>query len=559
MNLQTERMENHRAQLTIEIDSDQLEVAKQSAARQISQRVRIRGFRKGKAPYRLVAQHVGEAAILEEAIEALGDDLYRQALQESEILPYGPGAFEDFKIEPAPTFVFSVPLQPEVELNNYHEARLDFEAPAVGDEEVEQTLQQLRAREIQVLDADLQVAELGNRVRAVVNSTFVDGEDPELNEDEGDDATPEDPAASDDAGEEEQAGPDTESEVDEGPNIPKKGDTFVHDENAILILDPNEDPFMDGFVDAMIGAELDMDIEFELTIPDDDADETIAGRRVSFLVTLKQIESIEIPELDDDFAERMSKNRGDELLDMAGLRQATREDMEKAALERARTEYSGQILEKIVEGSVIEYPELMLGERIDEMINEFAENLKRQNLTLEDYFRYTGNSRETLSEQYQDGAHHSLKQTLALREFVKAQNIEISDEQIEMRLDLVVSGYGSSPEILKLFDTPQMRANLRNELLMSQINARLFAIGQEENPEEAAQALAAQLANDVQQANERSQRLKAYMEEQQADEAESVDAQSDVSADAVGDEAADSVSGESPGDAEITEDTDDVK
>ena len=285
MNLQTERIENHRAQLTIEIDSDQLEVAKQSAARQISQRVRIRGFRKGKAPYRLVAQHVGEAAILEEAIEALGDDLYRQALQESEILPYGPGAFEDFKIEPAPTFVFSVPLQPEVELNNYHEVRLDFEAPAVGDEEVEQTLQQLRAREIQVLDADLQVAELGNRVRAVVNSTFVDGEDPELDEEKDDDATPEDPAASDDAGGEEQAGPDSESEVDEGPNIPKKGDTFVHDENAILILDPNEDPFMDGFVDAMVGAELDMDIEFELTIPDDDADETIAGRRVRFLVT----------------------------------------------------------------------------------------------------------------------------------------------------------------------------------------------------------------------------------------------------------------------------------
>ena len=102
MNLQTERVDNHRAQLTIEIEAEQLESAKKQAARKISRSVRIKGFRKGKAPYRLVAQYVGEAAILEEAVDTLGGELYKQALQESELLPYGPGAIEDFKIEPVP-------------------------------------------------------------------------------------------------------------------------------------------------------------------------------------------------------------------------------------------------------------------------------------------------------------------------------------------------------------------------------------------------------------------------------------------------------------------------
>ena len=112
MKLETERVDNHRAQFTIEIDADRLQDAKRKAARKISRQVNIRGFRKGKAPYRRVAQHVGEAAILEDALDALGDVLYKQALEQSEVEPYGPGAFTNFTEEPAPTFTFTVPLQP---------------------------------------------------------------------------------------------------------------------------------------------------------------------------------------------------------------------------------------------------------------------------------------------------------------------------------------------------------------------------------------------------------------------------------------------------------------
>lgn len=508
MNLQTERIENHRAQLTIEIEMDQLDAAKKQAARQISRRVRIKGFRKGKAPYRLIAQYVGEAAILEEALESLGDDLYKQALQESDILPYGPGAFDEFKVEPAPTFVFTVPLQPEVDLKDYADIRLDFESPAVDDDEVEQSLQQLRMREVEVLDAELKVAELGNRVHVSVDSEFVDGEEPADNEEEATDEVAESAGEQQDPAESE---PDGDAEK-ESPYIPKKGDTFVKEDNTVLILDPNEDSFVDGFVEALVGAELGSDIVFELTIPDDDPDKTIANRRVSFVVTMKQIESILVPQLDNEFAERICKNRGDEIQDLDGLRQLIREDLQKNALDRVKQQYSGQVLQKIVEGATIEYPELMLSEHVDELIAEFAESLKRQNLSLDDYFRFTGSTREELQEQYRDRADTSLRQRLVLREFAQSQEVDVDDEQIEMRMDLVVAGYGHSPEIRKLFDTPQMRGNLRNELMMSNINARLYALGQGEDVQSTIEDLQAQLAADVQKAKERSERLQSYLQ-----------------------------------------------
>ena len=512
MNLTTERIENHRAQLTVEIETDELEDAKRKAARKISRQVRIKGFRKGKAPYRLVAQAVGEGTILEEAVETLGDDLYKQALEASEVVPYGPGAFDDFQLEPAPTFVFSVPLQPEVDLKAYKDVRVEFDMPEVNDVEVDQALKQLQQRAVEILDDSVAVAAPGNRVTIAVDSEFVDGEpqdevangerDSEIQDElTGDSA--------DDAAEEKAAD-------QQAPYIPRKGDTFVSDENATIILDPNEDPFTHGFVGHLIGVEQGATVEFELTIPDDDADETIIGRRVSFDVTLNKIESILIPELGDEFARRVSRNRGDLELDMAGLRASTREELERSALSRAKSEYCNQVLEKIVEGAVIVYPDIMLDQQIDGMIGEFERNLAQQRISLDDYYRLTSSTVEDLRDQHRESAANSLRHSLALREIVNAQGISIGDEDIETRLDAVASGYGSSPEIRKLFDTPQMRDNIRNDLVMSHANEHLYAIGRGEDPEAAVDAMQAQIAEDAQRAKERSERLQQYQAEDEA-------------------------------------------
>ena len=504
MNLQIERTENHRAQFKIEIESQQLEDAKRKAARKISRQVRIKGFRKGKAPYGLVLRRVGEGAVLEEALDALGDVLYKQALVASKVAPYGPGVFEDFKPEPSPAFVFSVPLQPVVDLKDYLEVRLDFEEAVVTDSEVDDALKEMRMRQVEVLDDEIEVAGPGHRVTIAVDSEFVDGDPPdEATETDAEDALTAEKGEAD-AGEEETA-----------PYIPKKGDTFVKDDNTKIILDPNADPFVHGFVGNLIGAERGSDVLFELTIPDDDAEETIIGRRVSFVVTIKEIEAISVPELDDEFAGRISRERGDEALDAAGFRQSIQDDLLRTAQDNARMEYSANVLEEIVEGAEIQYSDLMLTERIDDMIREFEGNLRQQRLRLEDYLSLTNSSEEELREQYRDGAIESLRQTLVLRELVSAQEIEISDEDLELRLDDIIGDYGARPELREVFDRPWMRDNIRNELVMNHLNAHLAAIGQGADPESAIEDMKARATADAKRARERAERLRRYREEEE--------------------------------------------
>ena len=512
MNLQTERIENHRARLTVEIKMEQLDSAKKKAARKISRRVNIRGFRKGKAPYRLVVQHVGEGAILEEAIDELGSEVYRQAIDESEIAPYGPGELEDVRIEPPPTLVFTVPLQPEVDLKDYADVRLNFEAPAVTDEEVESALQKMREAAVEVLDEMPAIAGAGNRVTIDIHSEFVDGEEPD-DEHEAD---------ADDEYDDDKADDDVVSE-------PKKGDSFVHQHDWVTILDPENDPVMEGFVAALIEAELELggDVEFELTVPPEDKFESIVGRQVSFRVAVKKIEAIHLPALDDEFAQKVAEDRGEEYADMAALRQHGRKELEDKAWQDARGAYSDRVLDKIVEGAGIAFPEEIVEEYIDNMLNSLGSNLQQQGVTIEQFLRITGMTEEALREERRNDAIRSLRRDLAMRELIKVQDLTVSDEQIGDAMDGIAERYGLfDPDRTRdLTDDPRMRLGITNELLSSQVMTSLYAIGRGEDVEKALEEREAQIKAEREKRRQRTERFMARMqgeadEDAAADEAE---------------------------------------
>lgn len=506
MKLHTERIDKHRAQFTIEIEAERLDAAKRQAARKISRQVRIRGFRKGRAPYRLVAQYAGEAAILEEALEALGDALYKQALDESDVVPYGPGAFEDFQPEPTPTLIFTVPLQPEVDLKEYLEIRAEYDEPQISDNDVDAALKQLRQRAIEVIDDQVRVTKAGHRVTINVDSEFLDGEPPE--------------ASADAPGPDALSAAHADEEIsDDEPYAPRKGDTFVKDENAVIILDPNEDPFTHGFVENLIDVELGSDVVFELTIPDDDADETIIGRVVEFVVTIKGIEAVAIPELDDDFARTVSRNRGDEALDLAGLRESTREELLRSAKAEYLSQYSGEVLKQVTDGAEIAYPDAALDDRINEMIRDYEQDLARQGIKLEDFYRLTNTSAQDLRERHREGAVQSLRQSLVLREVVRQHELEVQDADIENRLDLMTSGFGGSLQFRQLFDRPELRDNLRNELIVGQVTGLLTAVGRGQDPATGLENVRQRLAEDADRARLRSQRLQRYRAEDDAEAA----------------------------------------
>jgi trigger factor len=514
LNVQTERIDNHKAQFTVEIEAKQLDDAKRKAAKKIAGQIRIKGFRKGKAPYRVVSQYVGEAAILEEAIELLGNDIYKDALDESGVEPYGPGMLDDFKVDPAPTFVFSVPLQPEVDLKGYADIRLDFEEPEVADEDVENALKSMQRQQATVVNAELEEVAAGHRVTVDLHSEFVDGEDDEEPSEDADD-----------------------SEEDAGEYIPKKGDQFLHQHDATLVLEPSDEPIMPGFVDGLVGGKLNEDVEFELTVPEGNEDyDTIVGRTVKFHVTIKKIEEIEVPALDDAFALQIGEaDEDDTVVDLASLRARTHDELEKEALENAKSIYAEKVLTEIIDGADIAFPEMMIEEQIDDMLRDLDNNLQQQGMNLETYMRFSGMTKEMLQEQYRDQAIASLNRTLVFRELINVQEIEIGDEQINKRVDAMLMQFGDSAEQFRqYFDTPQMRQNILNELLMDNIMTRIVALGQDKDAQELLAEREAEQDAETEKARQRVERMLASQSEEdeneEEDEASTEDAPADVEA-----------------------------
>lgn len=477
MNLQTEAIEGHRAQLTVAIDAQEFDAAKRAAARKISRQVNIRGFRRGKAPYGPVVRRVGEATIIEEAVETLSDTLYKEALNSADIAPYGAGLLEDFKLEPAPTFVYTVPLQPEVDLGDYLSLRVEEEPAEVQAKDVDKALQAIRLRAVEVLDDALEVAQIGNRVSLSVAGEFLDD------------------------------APDPAQKEGYSPYYPSKGESFVQDDNAVFILDPNNDPYITGFAQQVAGAKVGSELAFDLTIPEDNGDETLAGRKVGFTVTLQQAEAVSLPALDDDFARKHCREHGFECQDLAGLRAQTLQDLQRQLQEETKSNYARKVLKALVELAEIRYPERVVQQQIQDMIHNFERELAQQRIKLEDYYRMTNSSEKDLQERYRKDAEAIVRRGLVLGEFSRAQCIELSEEDINTRMQQIMPGLSLDSASSEPF-VKQMRDYVRNELFAQVVDEHLRALGRGHDAQEAVAAFYEAAAANAQREQERRERLR---------------------------------------------------
>lgn len=454
MNVRSEALENHRARLTVAIDAGRLEEARQRAARKIAAEVRIPGFRKGKAPYRVLASHVGEALILETAVEDLGSALYPVALGESGLEPYGPGTLEEFDQEPEPTFHYTLPLQPVVDLGDYRALRREYARPQVADSEVDDALRALQEREALIEESPRPVAP-GNRVHVTLTATVLD-----------------DSAVTEGAG--------------EGDAAPE-GRSFMDGEELVILLNAEREP-APGFTAALAGAQVDETREFELQYPQDEAAHgTLAGKRVAFSALVRKIEIMTLPELNDDFAARVSSSEAaDEETpatpaNLLTLRMRTRERLNAEADERATAEYAQQVLEAIIAGATFSWPEALLQDQLEHMLQRMDQDLRQRGLTLEDYIRMSGTSRDELREQSRENAIQLVQRSLALAELARAERVEVSEEALEAEIDRNVTRFGAQAAAFRsIYDNPDMRQNLRNEVQTRQVMERIAAIARGE-------------------------------------------------------------------------------
>lgn len=451
VDVQTEILEDRQARLTVTVDPQRVDKEMKDAARRISRQVSIPGFRKGKAPYNIIKQYYGEDAIFEEALDRLGQAVYTEALDESDVEPYAPGILSDIEREPV-VMTFLVPLMPIVELNEYRDVRLPYEAEEIDDEDVQRALTELRDQQA-ALDPVESPIEMGSVALLDIVGTLVreDEEDAE--------------------GEDAEAGEEGEEE---------KSSTWLAREGVRVKVDEEATYPVPGFPEKVLGMEAEDERSFDMSFPDDEEyAEALRGKTLHFEVTCREVYEYSAPELDDEFA----KDLGDyETLDE--LEAEVRSQLEEAARNKTREEYVEKILDQLAESVVeVSYPPIMLEQQIDSMLEDLDQSLQERGLNLEEYKRLNSLDDDALRDEVNEEAEWQLKIALIMSEVAEAEELSVTDDEISDEIETAILSYGSQAALARqFFSSPEMRRRMANRVLSQKTLDRLIAIARGEEP-----------------------------------------------------------------------------
>lgn len=487
MKIEQKPLETCEVQLVVEVDEERVEKAKRAAARRLSQKYNIPGFRKGKAPYEIVVRNFGEGAILEEALDELGQDVYRAALDEAKIEPFAMGSMVDMKLDPV-TFTYNVPLKPVVELGDYRSIRLGYSEPELTDEALNNALEAMR-NEQAVLEQVERPAAMGDVITLDVKGT--------LKPVEGEAAGPASPLApplpeaAETASLAEAASPPpaASAEVSEHAHTHDHDhdhdhhefddDFLMDDKDVDVLLDPKTDWPMLGFAEQVAGMSAGDERRFEMTFADDYPNETLRNRTAVFDVKCTRVQSREVPEWDDELA----KSLGD-YESLADLRQKTREGLLAVAKRRQESEYSQSAVDVMVAAASIKYPPILLKEEVDGMVEDLDRRLREQRLTLDDYLRIQNLTIEKVREDLEPSANERLRRALVMNKVVELEGLKVTDEEINARLELMSALFGEDGDrYRKVLSSDTGRRSLRLDLLTERSMQRIVAITKGEAPE----------------------------------------------------------------------------
>jgi len=450
VNVQTEPQDNHTLRLIVEVPLERLEATKGKAAKKLAGKIKVPGFRQGKAPYNVIAKYLGEAAILEEAVELLGNEIYGEVIDAQDIEAYGPGSIEDVKLDPL-TFTYLVSLQPQVEFGEYRQVRVPYEPPKVSDEDVDGVFETLRKQRA-TSEARENGAELGDRLKLNIHAVFVDGDE-------------------------------LEDGAEREGQVAYRGDEFLHQHDAEVELNLEEEPILAGFTAAMVGVGAGERREFDLVIAADDEDyPDLRGRTVHFDVEVLKVEQVLLPDLDDAFAALLTADES-EPLTLEQLRVRVRDNMESQQTEQYDEKYPDLVLDRIMELTQVKYPPRMVEARIDEMMQEAEGHFKESyGVTLSAYFQLTGTTAEKMREQMRSDAETWVKRSLVLSELVEREQIRLYVSEVDAVMEASIAQMNVSAKEKRRLKSNEQRSNVANYLIMQRMMRRLVAIGKGEAP-----------------------------------------------------------------------------
>ncbi|MDA0264237.1 MAG: trigger factor [Chloroflexi bacterium] len=426
MNVTRDTVTNTEVTLTISMDAEDEEPFLNRSYRRVASRVRIPGFRPGKAPRSIVESHMGREALVHEALEFMIPESLDKVLKDEDIQAFMEPRLEVIDMAPV-SFKAVVPLEPIVELGEFQSIRLDKEEVEVTDEQVEHVLEDLRFESAPWEPVDRPVA-FGDLVTLNVKGN-IGGE--QAIEDEGIDFIPQ-----------------------EDNNLP-----------------------LPGFSANLEGMSEGESKEFTLNVPDDYPQQEYAGKECRFDVDVISIKAKSLPELDDEFAKGVRE--GFESLEALSnhVRQRLHDEAEAAA--NRRMEQSS--LDEIKKLAKIQASELVYERELDLMYEERERALRNQRMDMELYLSYMGQTAEELREQMKPQAEDRLNTMLLLRKLADVEEIEVSDEEVQAEIDNLIASNGGDSEdstMRQALSTQNALDSIRSGLLNRKIMARLVEITQ---------------------------------------------------------------------------------
>ena len=397
MSLQVEKMEKNMAKLTIEVAAEDLEKAMQNAYQKAKGRISIPGFRKGKAPRKMIEQMYGKGVFLEDAVNALIPEHYSKALAECELEIVSQPTIDITQAEPGKAFIFTaeVAVKPEVTLGEYKGVEVPKSETEVTDEDVEAELKKEQEKNSRTVTVEDRGAENGD-ITTIDFEGFVDGE---------------------------------AFEGGKGTDYP---------------LTLGSGSFIPGFEDQLVGAKAGDHVEVKVTFPEEYQAKELAGKEAVFQCDVKKVEAKELPELDDDFAQDAS-----EFDTLAEYKEDIKKNLTEKKEKEARAAKENAAVDKAIENAEMEIPDAMVATQTRQMLDDFARRMQSQGLTMEQYFQFTGMTAEKMQEEMKPQALKRIQTRLVLEKIAEVENIQPTQEEVDEEISKMAEAYKMEADKIK--------------------------------------------------------------------------------------------------------------
>ena len=395
MKTNVRKIDNYDSEITVEFEAAELEKSKKNACKQLSERVNIPGFRKGKVPpLQILEQHLGKGAILDEAAEILIQKAAKDIVKDSKIIPVTQMRRKIITCEDGKDFVFTLTFTnyPEVKLGEYKGLKIEKVVEPVTDKAVDEQIEHMREHHANMIDApDAKVAE-GDFITLDFVGT-VDGKE------------------------------------------------FEGGKSQDYPLEIGSHKFIDNFEEQLVGLKVGEEKDVKVKFPENYQVKDLADKPAVFHCKINSIKHKELPELNDEFAKKVSKFET-----LAEFKADVKKNMEANAERRAIEKRNQDVINKAVENMTVDVPPVMIEERITQMIEDFSMQLQGQGMKLEQYMSFSGLDLDALREQYKETAKESVLVDIMLDEVAKLEDIKAEADEINYELAVMAQMYRTTPK-----------------------------------------------------------------------------------------------------------------